>query len=93
MGTGQILKTLKRERNLSDDDIANIFGLTPARWNQYLQGQPIPIERIHEWALKPALPDWARLLVNQLWLASLEQQYTTIGEQIEQLGTLVSDCA
>jgi transcriptional regulator with XRE-family HTH domain len=93
MGTGQILKTLKRERNLSDDDIATIFGLTRARWNQYLQGQPIPIERIRAWSRQPDLPDWARILVNQLWLATIEAQFVSIGEQIQELGTVVADCA
>ena len=91
MSTGQILKQIRRERNLTDEQIAEIFGLTRARWNQYAQGQPIPIERIHEWARRSDLPDWARALVYQLWLSMLEAQHTALGEQMQELGALVSE--
>lgn len=91
MNTGQILKTLRRERDLTDDQIAQVFGLTRARWNQYAQGQPIPIERIREWSRKSDLPDWARTLVNQLWMATLETKFSELGDQMQELATVVSE--
>ncbi len=91
MGTGQILKQVRRERDLTDEQIAQVFGLTRARWNQYAQGQPIPIERIREWAGRSDLPDWARTLVCQLWLAMLEAQHAALGEQMQELAEMVNE--
>jgi transcriptional regulator with XRE-family HTH domain len=93
MTPNQILKQVRKERSLTTEQMAEIFGLTRARWSQFENGDPMPIDRIKDWAGNPRLPEWAREFARQLWLASLEQQHAALGEQIEQLGTLVSDCA
>jgi transcriptional regulator with XRE-family HTH domain len=93
MTPNQILKQVRKERDLTTEQMAEIFGLTRARWSQFEQGDPMPIERIKGWATDARLPDWAREFARQLWLASLEQQHVALGEQIEQLGVLVSECA
>jgi transcriptional regulator with XRE-family HTH domain len=91
MRTAQILKSCRRDHNLSDDDIAQVFGLTRQRWNHYANGQPIPQERLIEWAARTDLPDWARHLIDRLWLAALEEQHANIGRQLQQLGTLIAE--
>ncbi len=94
MTPGQILKRARREREMTLEQMAEVFGLTRARINQYeTSSQMIPPERIKDWANDPRLPEWARALAYQLWLASLEQQYATIGEQMQVLGQLVADHA
>jgi len=90
MTPNQILKQVRKERDLTGEQMAEIFGLTRARWSQFEAGDPIPMERIREWATNARLPDWARTFARQLWL---EQQNAELGEQIEQLGTLVSEGA
>jgi transcriptional regulator with XRE-family HTH domain len=93
MTPNQILKKVRKERNLSGEQMAEIFGLTRARWSQFESGDPMPIERIRDWSLDSRLPDWARDFARQLWLASLEQQHAALGEQLEQMGVLLSECA
>jgi transcriptional regulator with XRE-family HTH domain len=93
MTPNQILKQVRKERELTTEQMAEIFGLTRARWSQFEQGDPMPVERIKDWAANSRLPEWAREFSRQLWLASLEQQHAALGEQIEQLGVLVSECA
>ena len=73
--------------------MAEVFGLTRARWSQFEQGDPMPIERIKNWATDTHLPEWAREFARQLWLASLEQQHNFLGEQIETLGALLTKVA
>lgn len=93
MNTGQILKQIRRDRNMTLEQMAETFGLTRARLNQYETGDTIPAERIREWANNERLPDWARNLAYQLWLASLEQRQASMGEEMQQLGQLVSEQA
>lgn len=91
MTPGQILKRTRKEREMTLEQMAETFGLTRARLNQYETSDSIPPDRIRDWANNPRLPEWARALAYQLWLATLEQQYATIGEQMTQLGQLVAD--
>lgn len=92
MTPGQILKKARREREMTLEQMAEVLGLTRARINQYeTSDQQIPADRIKEWVNNPRLPDWARNLAYQLWLGTLEQQHETLGEQMTQLGQLLSD--
>jgi transcriptional regulator with XRE-family HTH domain len=91
MTPNQILKQVRRERDITLEQMAEIFGLTRARWSQFEQGDPMPIDRIRDWAENPRLPAWARDLAVRMWLAAIEQQHEALSEQIEQLGTLVSE--
>jgi len=92
MTPGQILKKARREREMTLEQMAEIFGLTRARINQYeTSDQMIPAERIKEWCNNPRLPEWARTLSFQLWLATLDQTHEQLGEQMVQLGQLIAD--
>jgi transcriptional regulator with XRE-family HTH domain len=91
MTPNQILKKFRRNRDMTHEQMAELFGLTRARLSQYESGSPIPPDRIREWANNNRLPDWARNMAYQMWLASLEQQYSAIGDQMQQLGQLVTD--
>ena len=90
MTPNQILKTFRRDRDMTHEQMAELFGLTRARLSQYESGSPIPPDRIQEWANNNRLPDWARGMAYQMWLASLEQQHSAIGDQISQLEHLVA---
>lgn len=90
MDTSEVLIQFRQQYDLTDDELAEVLGLTRARWNQYEHREPIPLERIHAWVLKPNLPDWARQLVNELWLAHIRQQHQAVGEQLQQLRGLLA---
>ncbi len=91
MDAGQVLVKFRQTHDLTDDQLAEVLGLTRARWNQYEHGEPVPLARIHAWVLRPGLPDWARQLVNELWLAALRQQQHAIGEHLQQLRGLLAE--
>lgn len=93
MSPNQLLKQVRRDRNLTLEAMAETLGMTTQRLSQWERGDSIPPERIQIWANDKRLPEWARALAYQLWLASLEQQYGAIGEQMQVLGQLVADHA
>jgi len=91
MTPNQVLKQFRRERELTHEQMAEVLGLTRARLSQYESGDSIPAERIREWSNSSKLPDWARHMAYQMWLAWLEQQHVAIGEQIEALSHVVME--
>ncbi len=93
MSPNQIFKQVRRDRNLTLEAMAETLGMTTQRLSQWERGDSIPAERIRDWANNPRLPEWARSMAYQLWLATLEQQYGAIGEQMTALGQLVADHA
>lgn len=92
MTPNQILRNVRREREMSQEQMADLLGLTRARLNQYELRDSIPPERIKDWSNNGRLPDWVKNMAYQMWLASLEQQHAAINEQIQELGTLIRDC-
>jgi transcriptional regulator with XRE-family HTH domain len=86
----QVLKQTRRDRNMTMEQLAETLGLTTQRISQFERGATVPLQRIREWAGDQKLPDWARAMAKQMWLAALEQQYTAIGEQIAALSRVVA---
>ncbi len=91
MSHGQILKAFRLEHDLTNEQIAEMFGMTRARWNQYEHGDSIPLARIREMADNKRLPEHAQKLVMQLWLSTLEAQFALLGEHMQELGEMVSE--
>ena len=91
MTPNQVLKQFRRQRELTHEQMAEILGLTRARFSQYENGDSIPAERIREWSNSSKLPEWARHMAYQMWLAWLEQQHAAIGEQIAALSQVVME--
>lgn len=89
MTPNQLLKATRRERDLTQDDMADALGISTARINQFEKGESIPLDRIRDWCSNPRLPDWARHMAEQMWYATLEQQHQSIGDQIAALGELL----
>ncbi len=89
MTPNQILKKFRRDRECTLEQIAELLGLTRARLSQYESGDAIPVGRIREWSNASHLPEWARNMAYQMWLASLEQAHDALGEQLEALSDLV----
>jgi len=65
--------------------MCDVLGVSNQRVSQWENGDPIPLERIREWALDDRLPDWARVMVHQMWLAAIQQDQVRIGMQIADL--------
>lgn len=89
MTPNHILKATRRERDLTQDDMADALGISTARVNQFEKGESIPLDRIRDWCSNPRLPDWARRMAEQMWHSALEQQQLSLSEQIAALGELL----
>jgi transcriptional regulator with XRE-family HTH domain len=89
MTPNQILKKFRREREYILEQMAELLGLTRARLSQYENGDAIPVGRIREWSNAPQLPEWARNMAYQLWLATLEQAHDALADQLEALNDRV----
>ncbi len=89
MTPNKTLKATRKERDLTQDDMADTLGISTARVNQFEKGESIPLGRIHDWCSNPRLPDWARHMAEQMWLSALEEQSAVINEQITQLSDLL----
>ncbi len=89
MTPNQILKKFRREREYTLEQMAELLGLTRARLSQYENGDAIPVGRIRDWSNAPQLPEWARNMAYQMWLATLEQVHDALGKQLEALSDQV----
>lgn len=85
MTPNQVLKRTRRFREMTLSQMAECLGLTTQRISQMERGDPIPVERIHEWSNSSSLPEWAHRMAYEMWLSVLEQQQVVIGEQIKVL--------
>ena len=85
MTPNQVLKRTRRFREMTLSQMAECLGLTTQRISQMERGDPIPVERIHEWSNSSGLPEWAHQMAYEMWLSVLEQQQVVISEQIKTL--------
>lgn len=83
--SNQILKKTRRDREMTLSAMCDILGVSNQRISQWENGAPVPLERICEWANDERLPDWARAMAHQMWLAAIQQDYARIGTQIADL--------
>ncbi len=82
---GQILRKTRCDHKLTLAQVSDILGVSNQRVSQWEGGADIPLERIREWASDDRLPDWARVMVHQMWLAAVQQDQARIGSQIADL--------
>lgn len=86
----QTLTNYRKQHDLTLEALADLLDTSKQRLYQYGAGDPIPFDRIKEWATNPAYDPKVKELAYQLWIAHLYQEINGLVVSVGDLKSLVA---
>ncbi len=80
-----LLRQIRRERNLTLEQMANALDTSKQRISQIENGSPVPFDRIRDWAENSRYEGWVQRMAYQLWVAYLQLETSSIQASINEL--------